>query len=69
MAISHITDSTGTTLNRYTLTHSDSTTEVVTLDFNPSADYVAGTPYNAATINPIIDEVNNGISYEVISTL
>lgn len=55
MAISQFTDSTGTVLNQYTLTHSDNTTETVKLDFAPSGDYVAGTPFSAATMNPIVD--------------
>ena len=55
MAISQFTDSTGSVLNQYTLTHSDNTTETVKLDFNPSSDYVAGTPFSAATMNPIVD--------------
>lgn len=56
--INPVTDSTGTVLNQYILTHSDNTTETVKLTFDPSNDYVAGTPFNAATMNPIIDRLN-----------
>lgn len=59
MAINHVTDSTGTILNRYILTDlDDSSTKNITLSFNPSADYVAGTKFSAATMNPIIDCLN-----------
>lgn len=67
--IPHVVDAEGTVLNQYTMTHSDNTTEVVKLDFNPSADYVAGTPFNASFMNPLIDKVNGGMTYEVIEEL
>jgi len=56
--INHITNSTGTTLNRYTLKHSYDTEEDVLLTFKPSDDYVAGTAFNESAINPMIDGIN-----------
>lgn len=60
--IPQVVDSTGTVLNQYTLTHQDNTTEIVKLTFDPSADYVAGTPFSASTMNPIINRLNITIS-------
>ena len=51
-------DSTGTTLNRYKITHSDTTEEEVIIDYYPSSDYVQGTQLNASSFNPIITDVN-----------
>lgn len=57
--IEHITNASGTNLKKYKLKHlSGGTEEDVELTFSPSEDYVAGTPFNEATINPIIDKVN-----------
>ena len=56
--IPQVVDSTGTVLNQYILTHQDNTTETVKLTFDPSADYVAGTPFSASTMNPIINRLN-----------
>ena len=59
MALSEIKDTTGSKLNQYKITHADGTTEVVTLEFSPGEDYVPGTPFNAATVNPWLRKINN----------
>ena len=56
--LSEFFDSTGTTLNQYKITHSDTTQETVTIDYYPSSDYVQGTQLNASNLNPIITDVN-----------
>ena len=56
--LSEFLDSTGTTLNQYKITHSDTTQETVTIDYYPSSDYVQGTQLNASNLNPIITDVN-----------
>ncbi len=63
MALPLIQNATGTVLNQYTLEHADSTTEVVKLTFNPSADYVAGTMFNATDMNPVINAINDNTEF------
>lgn len=53
-----IQDIEGMGLNKYTLTHSDETTEEVKLDFNPTEITQEGTPINSDLINPIIEDLN-----------
>ena len=60
--IDHITNSTGTILNRYTMDKEDGSQETVKLTFSPSDDYVKGTSFDEDSINPIIDEINTEIS-------
>lgn len=59
MALPEIKDTTGTNLARYKMTRADGTTEEITLEFYPADDYVPGTPFNAATVNPWIKKINN----------
>lgn len=58
MAIDHIKNSTGSILNRYTITKEDGISETARLTFNPSDDYVSGTPFAEDSINPMIDVIN-----------
>lgn len=69
--IPHIVNASGTNLKKYKLKHlSGGTEEEVELTFSPSDDYTAGTPFNEATMNPIIDEVNNkGIYVESVDDM
>lgn len=57
--INQFVDTTGTTLNQYTLKEDGQADKTVQLVFNPSVDAVIGTQFNASTMNPIINQVND----------
>lgn len=65
-----ITNSTGTTLNRYKLKRAGQADEIVQLEFYPSDDYVAGTAFAETPINSIIEEIEDAFddmtTYEIL---